>query len=623
MENNINTRSIGTRLSLNLAIIGAIALVAIGLFLSQTISANFSALERDEVESHILRTQAFLDDAKSDLDSKVKDWAFWDESYDYVADFNAQYEIDNINLEAMQNYAVDGLAVVRYDGLQSRSFFFDYEQGTDDRKKAVELERFATSAGVISRVKHTKSFQFYKVLDGKLAVVAVAQITRSDNSGTPKGFMVFARKFDQSALDEALQLKSRVLLQPAKSDLSVVTHDSHIDVVKGISGDQGASIAAITFPVERAMMQRGWQMLWLALACVVAMLVAMVAVMRWRIGKIVLAPLDAFGKQVDHIRESGDLVQIQDIHADDEIGKLQQNFNAMTRELEALRTQNEAQSFALGKSQSAIGVMHNVRNGLSPMNVFLSRLDADLALPALAHVRQALAELDDPQTSEDRRSKMTAFLKAFVEQVENSNQSQRRIVGNAKHTIETVLEAIDQVQRVDSGQALSIENCDAEMLVRQTADLLGLEGDRRQVFEILVHQSPPLSVNRVLLVQILGNLLKNASESIASSAVAKGRIRVTIESTPDARMCEISISDNGEGFDPELATKLFERGYSTRSNKAGGLGLHWCANSINAMGGSLTIESEGSGQGATARLLLPIARQEDEAVSSPSVAQAA
>ncbi|MDH2375550.1 ATP-binding protein, partial [Cobetia sp. 3AK] len=48
----------------------------------------------------------------------------------------------------------------------------------------------------------------------------------------------------------------------------------------------------------------------------------------------------------------------------------------------------------------------------------------------------------------------------------------------------------------------------------------------------------------------------------------------------------------------------FQRGFSTRKNRSGGLGLHWCATSMMAMGGALRLESEGWGKGARAVLTL-------------------
>lgn len=49
------------------------------------------------------------------------------------------------------------------------------------------------------------------------------------------------------------------------------------------------------------------------------------------------------------------------------------------------------------------------------------------------------------------------------------------------------------------------------------------------------------------------------------------------------------------------------RGFSTKPGHSSGLGLHWRANTVNAMGGALTLSSAGLGQGASATLTLPAA----------------
>ena len=49
------------------------------------------------------------------------------------------------------------------------------------------------------------------------------------------------------------------------------------------------------------------------------------------------------------------------------------------------------------------------------------------------------------------------------------------------------------------------------------------------------------------------------------------------------------------------------RGFSTRAHKSGGLGLHWCANSMLAMEGTLELRSDGKGSGARAILTLGLA----------------
>ena len=69
-------------------------------------------------------------------------------------------------------------------------------------------------------------------------------------------------------------------------------------------------------------------------------------------------------------------------------------------------------------------------------------------------------------------------------------------------------------------------------------------------------------------------------------------------------MVHFRFTDNGAGIAPQNLAKVFERGFSTKE-RATGLGLHWCANGVAAMGGGIRAHSAGVGRGATIELLLP------------------
>jgi signal transduction histidine kinase len=66
----------------------------------------------------------------------------------------------------------------------------------------------------------------------------------------------------------------------------------------------------------------------------------------------------------------------------------------------------------------------------------------------------------------------------------------------------------------------------------------------------------------------------------------------------------IVVSDNGMGIEPELLTRIFQHGFTTR-DEGHGFGLHSSALAAQELGGSLTAHSEGPGRGATFTLELP------------------
>ena len=116
--------------------------------------------------------------------------------------------------------------------------------------------------------------------------------------------------------------------------------------------------------------------------------------------------------------------------------------------------------------------------------------------------------------------------------------------------------------------------------------------------------------HRVGLMQVLGNLVLNAYESIARSESTSGEISLSAskETVDDREMVRLVVRDTGCGFDKAGRQKIFQRGFSSKSGNLSGLGLHWCANALAAMGGRIQAESTGAGQGAEFHVLLPAAR---------------
>ena len=70
-------------------------------------------------------------------------------------------------------------------------------------------------------------------------------------------------------------------------------------------------------------------------------------------------------------------------------------------------------------------------------------------------------------------------------------------------------------------------------------------------------------------------------------------------------MVEISVKDNGVGIPKENLRKIFQHGFTTRSD-GHGFGLHGSAIAATQMHGSLSVDSAGDDQGATFVLRVPI-----------------
>lgn len=113
-----------------------------------------------------------------------------------------------------------------------------------------------------------------------------------------------------------------------------------------------------------------------------------------------------------------------------------------------------------------------------------------------------------------------------------------------------------------------------------------------------------LDADPELLRSLVGNFLSNA----AKYGTAKGR--ATLEARITGAAIEISVWNEGPGFTPEEAGRLFEkfariRNADTRDKRGSGLGLWFCRRIAELHGGTVRAESE---PGAWARFTLSLPR---------------
>ncbi|MGH6782291.1 MAG: ATP-binding protein, partial [Sphingomonadaceae bacterium] len=453
----------------------------------------------------------------------------------------------------------------------------------------------------------------------RIVAVGIAKVLMSDGTGTSPGYVVMARQITSEQLSHLIQLDARFGHGRAHQDTAVRERPRTLDIAVDIDGLKRVHIANANFVVPRDFTLLGQRMLMLIVLGTAVLLILVLLVLRQMIARLVITPLAKVEHHMQDVSASGHLRPLADQERGDEIGSLGRSFNAMLAQLKDLREQVEIQSFKLGQSESAIGVMHNVRNGLNPISVIVSQGLGAQPVIAPDDAARALGELARDDTPAARRQKLAAFLVAALEMHREQSDKRSADLASARDCLNNVLEIIGHQQAV-AHDRIDTEPCDVLAVIQQNAALARYATTGPIEFSC-TGETALADANRLLLSQVIGNLFANAIESITSAGRDPGHIAVVIDhfERPDGNVVEIRISDDGEGFDHDRSQQLFRRGFSSRKQKSGGLGLHWCANSINAMHGTLTLVSPGADQGATATITLRAAAVAPES-AEPSIA---
>lgn len=143
-------------------------------------------------------------------------------------------------------------------------------------------------------------------------------------------------------------------------------------------------------------------------------------------------------------------------------------------------------------------------------------------------------------------------------------------------------------------------------LVRAVLDLLALEAERHRVsIDIeIAPELPDVEVDRVMVEQVLLNLIKNAIEAMRECAPRQRRLRVAARRNLDDAI-EVRVSDRGCGLAPGAAEQLFTPFFTTKTDGLG-IGLSICRSIVEYHGGRLFFENNPEG-GSVFAFTLPAA----------------
>jgi C4-dicarboxylate-specific signal transduction histidine kinase len=123
---------------------------------------------------------------------------------------------------------------------------------------------------------------------------------------------------------------------------------------------------------------------------------------------------------------------------------------------------------------------------------------------------------------------------------------------------------------------------------------------------------------------VVTNLMINAAEAVAERDQQNGCLRVNARTEErDGRRCIIyRFDDNGVGIDSAHRADVFRRGFSTKNRDGSGYGLHWSANTLQALGGELQLLEADNEPGASFEMILPAAASVGDSANDTDVGAA-
>ena len=195
-----------------------------------------------------------------------------------------------------------------------------------------------------------------------------------------------------------------------------------------------------------------------------------------------------------------------------------------------------------------------------------------------------------------------------------------RIAGRAAKNLHDTVERFRPV--------LTDEAAKEPSLLRETvADAMVQVSAYAAAHNVVMHNTvsaelPPITMDRLILCEVVSNLLHNAISVMETTPITNRLISVENYLDEAAGQVQIHVRDRGPGVDPAQREAVFERQYSTR--KGGhGWGLHLCRRWVERLGGKLVV-MDNQPRGADFVISLPLTTlQEDDTDDAAPIQPAA
>ena len=589
---------------------------------------RFEQIERDNAVTAMKRIDAGVSEALDGLQVSATDWGNWADTYRYMQDHNKEYSQENLNALALKQLHISALAFIDLNGRIIWSLSQDPFTGSP-----IQLELFAGGTlptdfpwGENLR-DATPRYGLIATNHGVL-LAAVSPILDGYGHGPSRGVIVMGRlltspeiaaigaKAQTSVTLTAMHALGRrqpnFLPQsavPGATSLLVPT-DETTQVFRVFKDIYERPIMTLRVDVPRTISAHARTTVNSAMGFTIGAFVVVLVFMLLVLERTVFTPLARVTRHAIAIGAGDDLTTRLNLERNDEIGTLANEFDRMVAQVAESRRQLIDNSFQAGMAEFSRGVLHNIGNAMTPLAVRVAKLQELLRAAPIEDIERALAECAAGNVPSARQADLDEFLRLASAELAGLVKAADADVSMMMRQATMVQNALSE--RLPSLSARTIvEAVELPAIIHQSLEIVP-DACREQI-DIELDRSlqlvSPVWTARTVLRLVIQNLIINAAEAMRATGSSRGVVRFTAALQRDggAQKLLLDCQDSGCGIEPHNIERIFERGFSTKLGKGNsGIGLHWCATAINALGGRIWATSEGAGCGATFHVVIPV-----------------
>ena len=378
------------------------ALLCMGVIfvLSDVVLSNgFLKIEQEFALKDLNRVSDTLSNQVSQLNSRLSDWAAWDDTYRFVQDFNKNYLESNLTNDSIANANVNIMLFADTTGKVLHASGVNIED-LSDYDISDFLDHLKTHPDGIVGKNIVGSVKGIILLPDGPLMVASQPIVMSDKSGVINARLVFGRFIDDTIISEVKNLthiNSLDLYEYNSSSLPsdvvsvkksftnhisktiTVSSDSTMTAYQVIEGMQGEPILILRIETNRPISAIGRFTVNFFIAIIFVTLILVNTILFFVVNKLIFSRFFRLHKEVVDIGSSYNLSKrVTESDKNDEISALAGTIN---RTLEALDSAQKQERVYIEKIKSSDEELRKKLSEIEKMNSFM--IDREIKMTEL------------------------------------------------------------------------------------------------------------------------------------------------------------------------------------------------------------------------------------------------
>lgn len=626
---------------------------------------NYSDMEVEQIAANYQRVTEALQRQQEALNSFTGDWAHWSDTYRFMQKKFAKYIRENLSAKTtFREVGLNYILYFDNKGAFYEGRAFNLHKGMFYPVSPLLLKKI-TNHPVLTRHDDVRKFTAGFIAGNTCPIMITSYpVTNNEMVKTPNGNIMMGFDYDSDRVHElGTTIRSDIRLftqSESKSDailgalfeklsngapyVTTAVNNETLFIYAPLKDIDNQLLGMFRINMPRTTWLLGLNSIFKSIAIVIFSGIIIFLMLEFFIKKIVLDRLFTFKRALNDITTKKDFNQRIPVEGQDEIADLVEDSNKMLAVISLSQTQLMRMAFSIADTNKQLGneikareaaetelatlnsqmiiasrragmadvassVLHNIGNTLNSVNVSVNLIHEKMTkseldnLPSVARLLELHQEnLGDYLVHDPKGKQIPAFILMLADKWQTNKNLLLTELDDLIKNLDLVKEVIASQQGLSKTISMK-EHCNVSSLVD---DALFFCKQDINAHAIIVNKEfadvPSLYIDRIKVLQILVNLVKNAIDALASSILELRVITVRIK--PGDASVIIEISDNGNGIREEDLASVFSFGFTTKKN-GHGIGLHGSCNSAQELGGKLSTSSAGIGKGATFTLTLP------------------